>query len=350
MRRRTGNLILRQLIGLLVIGAHLVVAPTDSLASASRTAPTAPKAPTAVMPETIEYSTIVNTLGEVRLAPTEELLFFDAVDGYLDDFPFLTASLVAGGIDDPNELDRYRNQFEGWVHYLNEQKIGRLPPMARVEAIFDFMHRQLFYGGYSLACTNLHHVFRDGRYNCVSGTILLCCLGDRFGLDIRGREITGHAMSRLFLKSGRSIDIEVTCPRWFEILDNPARQAQVIEKTIGYRPGKSRETFREVTPVELVATIYYNRGVDLLLNKQFAEALAANQKTLRLDPASKTAQGNLLATLNNWAIHEADQSRFAESIELLKAGLSLQPDFQTFKANHAHVTRRWAEVREDKTK
>ena len=34
--------------------------------------------------------------------------------------------------------------------------------------------------------------------------------------------------------------------------------------------------------------IYYNRGVDLLAEKRFAEAAAANAKALRLDPTNAT--------------------------------------------------------------
>ncbi len=291
----------------------------------------------------IAYENIAATLGEVPLSRVEQKLFDDAADGYLGNHDLLTASLIAGGIDDPYELDLHQIQFDGWVEELERQAIRKLPETRRAEAIFHFMHTRLFHGGYALECTNVFHIFQTGRYNCVSGTILYCCLANRFGLDVRGREITGHAMCRLFLEN-RAIDIEVTCPRWFELLDNPKRQAKVIEKTLGYCPGDSSENFRDVTPVELVATIYYNRGVDLLLNQSFAEALASNQKTLRLDPESKTAWGNLLATLNNWAIHEADQCHYAKAVELLQAGMALQPQFETFQSNYAHVTRRWAEA------
>ena len=63
-----------------------------------------------------------------------------------------------------------------------------------------------------------------------------------------------------------------------------------------------RSKAREVSPIQMAAMIYYNRGVDLLAEKRFAEAAAANAKALRLDPANATARGNLLATINNWSI------------------------------------------------
>ena len=44
---------------------------------------------------------------------------------------------------------------------------------------------------------------------------------------------------------------------------------------------------REVSGVELVATIYYNRGVDLLAKKEFAQAAAANAKIAASGPVER---------------------------------------------------------------
>ena len=66
--------------------------------------------------------------------------------------------------------------------------------------------------------------------------------------------------------------------------------------------------------------IYYNRGVDLLAAKRFAEAADANANALRLDPQNAVARGNLLATLNNWSIALGDAGQFAEAIERCAKG------------------------------
>jgi tetratricopeptide (TPR) repeat protein len=93
-----------------------------------------------------------------------------------------------------------------------------------------------------------------------------------------------------------------------------------------------------------VATIYYNRGVDLLGRREFAEAMAANCKAVRLDRSNKTAWGNLLATLNNWAIAEGSSGRFVEAIALLETGLAVEPGFGAFASNYTHVHHRWVEA------
>ena len=92
-----------------------------------------------------------------------------------------------------------------------------------------------------------------------------------------------------------------------------------------------------------MATIYYNRGVDLLSQKRFAEAAAANAKALRLDPASVTARGNLLATLNNWAIDLGTAGDYPQAAGLLARGMQLDSGYETFRANFVHVHYQWIE-------
>jgi tetratricopeptide (TPR) repeat protein len=135
--------------------------------------------------------------------------------------------------------------------------------------------------------------------------------------------------------------VETTCPRWFQLRDDPKTQAQLLARVRGNRPGAERAPAREVTPIQMTAMIYYNRGIDLLAGRQFPEALAANAKALRLDPASATARGNLLATINNWSIRLGEAEQFAEAASRLEAGLSLAPDYQAFAANYAHVHYQW---------
>ena len=86
--------------------------------------------------------------------------------------------------------------------------------------------------------------------------------------------------------------------------------------------------------------IYYNRAIDLLGDHRFAAAAAANAVALRLDPQSATIRGNLLATVNNWAIDLA-AAAYREAADLLRRGLSLDPGYETFTVNYAHVYRQW---------
>ena len=76
------------------------------------------------------------------------------------------------------------------------------------------MHRRVLRGGYDLAYTDLRRVLDEGRFNCISATVLFNYLAGQCGLECRGLEMPGHAMSRVLLADG-PVDVETTCPQWF---------------------------------------------------------------------------------------------------------------------------------------
>jgi tetratricopeptide (TPR) repeat protein len=287
----------------------------------------------------------------------EERLFLDAADGRLDDFSPLAAALVASGVQDADTLRRYERKAAALVDELGRGGVLAATPRQRVEAIFEFMHQRVLRGGYDLANTDLRRVFDEGRFNCISASVLFNYLAGQFGLDCRGLEMPGHAMSRVVLPDG-PLDVETTCPQWFNVAGTRSVPSFNVAGTLGVPvPHAERAEYnrvahaeraeygkaREVTPIQMAAMIYYNRGVDLLAEKRFAEATAANAKALRLDPGNMTARGNLLATINNWSIELGNSQHFAEAVGLLRQGLALDPKFEPFAQNYVHVHHQWVE-------
>jgi Tfp pilus assembly protein PilF len=245
-------------------------------------------------------------------------------------------------------------------------------PRRQVEAIFAFLHGKILKGKYNIQCTDLRQAFDEGRFNCVSATVLFNCLAGELGLSCCGLETPGHALSRVYLPDG-PLDVETTCPRWFclqhdRLLNNvegkgtvpfsPTMQAWCPEnrdspplhensdspqKTIGQKPAKDKAKLREISPIQLTAMIYYNRGIDFLAEKRFADAAAANAKAIRLDPLSSTARGNFLATINNWAIDLGNTGDYARAADLLRQGLACDPHYEAFTLNFAHVHHQWSQ-------
>lgn len=281
---------------------------------------------------------------EGDLSPFEVRLFADAADGRWDEHSLLRAALIASGVNDARSLNGYQDQMAALTAELRKSIPRRDDSDRRTaRAVFEFMHDRILTGGYQLDCTDLRLALDQGRFNCVSASVLFNCLAENFGLSAAGLEIPGHAMSRLVLAE-ETLDVETTCPEWFRLIDEPRRQAVMVEKTLGAETaGRSPGPARVVSPVELVATIYYNRGVDFLSQERFAEAISANAKALRLDRASETARGNLLATLNNWAIALAAEERYVEAAQRLDRGFALDPTYATFQANYVHVHHQWAQ-------
>ena len=279
---------------------------------------------------------------EGPLSGLEERLFADAADGQWNEHSILAAALVASGVEDQRSLDDYLARVATLVDEL--ARSGELTGTARqrAQAILEFLHRRILHGGYQIDCTDLRVALDEGRFNCVSASLLFHCIANQFGLHVEGLEAPGHAMSRLVLPD-EVLDVETTCPTWFRLLDDPKRQAAMVDKALGLSQPRSKSTAerRVVSAVELVATIYYNRGVDLLGQREFASAVAANARALRLDPLNHTAEGNLLASLNNWAIAMGGAGRYPEAVRILDLGLSLDAAYPTFKTNYVHVYHQW---------
>ncbi len=281
----------------------------------------------------------------------EAQLLSDAADGRLDQFSPLDAALVASGASDLETLHCYRRKAAAMADELRRIDEPNSPARRRIEIVFEFMHRRCLRGGYDLTYTDLRRVLDDGRYNCVSATVLLNYLAGELGLDCRGLEMPGHAMSRVVLP-GETIDIENTFPRWFR-LDESFWKAEdagaAARRDADLRDERSkvcrgdRSKAREVSPIQLAAMIYYNLGVDLLNEKRFAEAASVNAKAVRLDPTNATARGNLLATINNWAIELGNRGQFTEAVDLLRQGLAMDPKFDAFAQNYVHVHRQWVD-------
>lgn len=106
------------------------------------------------------------------------------------------------------------------------------------------------------------------------------------------------------------------------------------EAPLGYSFTRSRRPMREITDVELVATIYYNVGVDHSQAGDYEQSIASYIKAVQLAPDNKTILGNLKATLNNWAIDVAMKDKdYETAILITELGQRIDPDFREFKMN-----------------
>ena len=178
--------------------------------------------------------------------PLEERFFADAADGRLDELSPLGAALVASGVEDADCLGRYQQKAAALADEL--RRSGKLTdqPRQRAEAIFQFMHQRILHGGYDLAYTDLRRVLDEGRFNCVSATVLFNYLAGELGLDCHGLQMPGHAMSQVSLPEG-TLDVENTGPRWFCRNGDPQQPAAAVGQTIGTAAAADRSKARQVS-------------------------------------------------------------------------------------------------------
>jgi tetratricopeptide (TPR) repeat protein len=258
----------------------------------------------------------------------ETRLLADAADGELQRHSLLRAALIAGGIADERELSDWQDCFAYLCEPLQQRTAAgeTLTP----KELFAFLHSEILTGEYNAAVTTLPATLRSGNYNCLTATVLLLELGDRYQVQLEAVSTSGHIYCRHL--GPEPCEIETTCPTWFQ----SGRTAS--EQPIARRFASSRNINR----VQVVAKIYYNRGLALLADKQFAMALPLLERSQQLDPHDADARENLLAGVNNWALSLAEADRFAEAVQLIERGKRIEPSYPPFAANELHTYQRWA--------
>lgn len=270
----------------------------------------------------------------------ESRLLAAARAGQTDGQWLFEAALAAGGIADETSLACHRASWQSWLAKLRPA-VAACEPRRQAESVFDFLHLHVLRGGYQSDCTDLAHTLAGDGYNCVGATVLFNSLAAALGLRVQAIETPEHVYSLVETPAG-PLEIEMTCRRWFEVIDDRAKRRALVEQTLG-KPAPEAAAGRRLSAAGLAALIYYNAGVDAIAAEQFAAAAQNNFKALRLDPANPLARGNLLATLNNWALARARRQDYAGAVALLLHGRRVDPRHEPFRANLIALYQRWSD-------
>ncbi len=357
-----------------VSGRDAVEAPsTESVASAASNANA-----NAADVGADEY--VVFTLS--NLPPDEAALLRDAEDGRWDEIDLFDAALIAEGLTTRERRAPQREKFDRFAAELATLTERETDPLEKTKIVYGYLHDVVLTEKYNLNCSSLVASLETGVFNCVSATALFNCFAARSGLEVAALETTGHAKSRVKFADS-FLDLETTCSSWDRLPDKIRSYARPLstasenggatlqnvsferretdavaeagsttfdaetstpDAPLGYSYTRTRKPMREIGDVELVATIYYNVGVDFYQKERFEEAIVAYVKAARLAPNNLTILGNLKATLNNWAIQIAMKDEdFERAIQVAEQGLLLDPNFPEYKMNLPIFFHRWVD-------
>jgi hypothetical protein len=250
--------------------------------------------------------------------PAEQRLLADLADGRLDEHTVLAAALIAGGAEEAVVNDCCARLEKLAARWRSSGTIAGTTRQ-RAERLFELLHRELLTGGYQAEANDVAQTIQQGTYNCLSATIVWQHLSGEFDIPAVARQLPGHVQSVLAEGPQREI-VELTCPEWFSMIDAEDHPLAQIEG-------------RDLDEAALVASVYYNRGLALLSQRQFAAALTATYHAHRLDPHSLIARGNLLAILNNWALALAEEGQLRRAVVLLEQGQTVAPEHASFGEN-----------------
>lgn len=273
-------------------------------------------------------------------SPTESRLLAEAQTGHADGPWLFEAALAAGGVADENALAHDRRTWQGWLTNLRQTTAAR-GAREQAQAVFEYLHRNVLRGGYQDDCTDLTRTLAGDGYNCVGATVLFNSLAEALGLSVYAVETPEHVYSVVTTPIG-TFDVEMTCPRWFEVIDDRAKRRELVEQSLG-KPTPEDAAARRLSNTALVALVYYNAGVDAITAGRYIESARQNCKALRLDPDNPLARSNLRATLNNWALARARDHDYPGAVELLAYGRGRYSAHAPLRSNLVALYQRWVD-------
>lgn len=243
----------------------------------------------------------------------EDRLVADAADGQLDEFDFISACLVASGVEDECELLGWKLAYDERetviLKRLNKERLAD-----RVGHLQAALHFEMLSGNYMREASDLRTALAGGNYNCLSAVAVMVAASNAAELRLEIQLQGGH-VNLLF--------------------QEPHQPPRVVEPTaagVGDLP-LARGGGRRLSRTELLGKFYYNRGVEMLKQEQFEKGLELLRIAVRLDGQDQDARANLVAGINNWAAHCCARGDFGRAAELVEKGLALNPDFAPLIAN-----------------
>ncbi|MGQ9771418.1 MAG: tetratricopeptide repeat protein, partial [Thermogutta sp.] len=295
-----------------------------------------------------------------RTAPAEVegRLLAEAQAGRLQGLDLLTAAMLAGG-SSPQKVRSLLDRFKGQLRRIEARVDPQAAPLVRLRQAFRGLHAEILHGGYDIAASNPGEAIQTGRFNCVSASLLFKLIAEFLGFEVQVIQTPTHAYCGVKCEnvwvpvectSPHSLDGKVNQTRPEDGLRGKQGEEWTDQRWLG-RPMVSRsqqqdwrtwgEGGRDVSDTQLLGTIYYNRGVAALLDRQFETAVVTNLRAIQLDPESHSARDNLLASLNNWAIALAERGAYGEAAARLHLALEIRSDSGPIQANLYRVYREW---------
>ncbi len=257
----------------------------------------------------------------------EDRLLQDAADGSLDDFSLVEAAIVAGGLTDRPPLRQLHETFHNHERRCQAEVGPMSTPLEKTAAAFRFLHEQILTGTYVSDASDVAGTLTTGNYNCLSATILFQALCQSARLPVEPVWNPAHVAS--CVDAPICLRVETTIVDWDAAAHTTDRS--------------QAEESRRLTDVQLIAKVYYNRGIELMARGRHATAFRVAKTGYLLDQQDTAARNNLLACINNWALSLCRLHQYEQARTLLSTGRQLAPSYLPFQQNEEYVVRHWEE-------
>ena len=264
--------------------------------------------------------------GKVAISKDERTLFASIKHGKPPNHTFAEIALLASGVTDSARRQKYLKQIDELEAAARKAIADARTTKEKGAKLLKFLHAGPFARGYAAQQTDLSGILDTNKFNCVSSAILYNILTQRLGMQARGVRVPNHVFSVLE-DADRLIVVETTSARGFDA-------HRRLPKTT-------------LSELELVSSIYFNHGVEMIEKRKFHEALVANFCALALDPEDAEAVRNVRASLINWGIALERAGKFEDALFVCETGLRLEPGNGILKSNRVAIYDSWAQSHMD---
>jgi len=202
-------------------------------------------------------------------------------------------SLWASGDTSASNL----RQIENAVILLNSSSALPYTPRERAEFILSFLHSSIL-RTYSLYQTRVDTIFTNGRFNCVSSSVLYMILCKSAGLNTSGVMTREHAFIIVHI-DGQDIDVETTNRYGFDPGNRREFHDQFGRLTgFTYVPAQNYRDRQTIGQIELVSLILNNRIAEHERANRFADAvpLAVDRAALLYGSTLAVNEGSSLSS------------------------------------------------------
>lgn len=200
-----------------------------------------------------------------------------------------------------------------------EIALAHVDPYERGQAILDYLH-SAWLRRYVETDTTLDAALIDGRYNCVSSSVLYLALAGAAGLQARGVVTPDHAFCAI-LAGDRWVDVETTNRHGFD----PGAKKEFLDsfgRVTGYTyvPPTDTARRRDADRRHMLALILWNRANLLERSGRFSEALALSVDAYAWFPSDESLE-HLAGRAHNVAAQYLNRRLWNDGIAFLETAI-----------------------------
>jgi len=238
------------------------------------------------------------------LTAPEADLFEDAADGKVSRFSLDEVALICAGVEDRGTLEHYTKKIDAIVKKARKAIAKGKTDNEKADLLAHHLFNGPLHGGYVDSQVDFLKVLDEGKFNCVSSSLLYNLVGQQLGLKTNCVTLPNH----VFLVMGDLV-IEpvsgITCSHF--------QHAATVNKCWNDSPEFSKRYFDDShmylsTNVDLIAEVYIDRSSELDTKEhKLAESAVEALKAVCMDSKNPMFRQSAECQMGKWFQSAIDQ-------------------------------------------